>query len=62
MTKNRYTKQKKSFKRVHKKDRAHCYGQKGARNTDNGARVEKKQLSEDLYYKRNKTTIGFHLF
>jgi hypothetical protein len=43
-------------------DRTHCYGYENERNMENGARVEKKQLSEDLYYKRNKRTIGFHLF
>jgi hypothetical protein len=44
------------------KDRAHCYGHESERNVENGARVEKIQLSEDLYYKRNKRTIGFYLF
>jgi hypothetical protein len=29
---------------------------------ENGARIEKIQLTGDLYYKRNKRTIGFHLF
>ena len=32
------------------KDRARCYGYENARNTENEATVEKKQLSEDLYY------------
>jgi hypothetical protein len=39
-TKNRYTNKNKVLKE-RKKDRARCYSQKNARNTENGARVEK---------------------
>jgi hypothetical protein len=28
---------------------AHCYGHENETNTENGATIEKKQLSEDLY-------------
>jgi len=31
---------------------AWCYGYENARNAENEATVEKKQLSEDLYYNR----------
>jgi hypothetical protein len=41
-------------------DRARCYGHENARNAEDGATVEKKQLSEDLYYK--KRTISFIYF
>ena len=42
--------------------RTRCYGYESARNVENGVSVEKKQLSEDLYYKRNKRTINFIYF
>ena len=41
---------------------ARCYGYASARNAENGAMVEKIQLSKDLYYKRNKRTINFIYF
>jgi hypothetical protein len=41
------------------KERAPCYGHVNERNTENGARVEKKQLSKDLSYRRKQTTINF---
>jgi hypothetical protein len=44
------------------KDRARCYGYESARNTENGERVEKKQLSEDLHYKRKQKNYELHLF
>jgi hypothetical protein len=53
---------KEKLKKSILKNRAHCYGQEGARNKENGARVEKKQISEDLCYKINKRTICFYLF
>ena len=43
-------------------DRTRCYDYESARNAENGVTVEKKQLSEDLYYKRNKRTINFIYF
>ena len=42
--------------------RTRCYGYESARNAENGVTVEKKQLSKDLYYKRNKRTINFIYF
>jgi hypothetical protein len=60
-TKNN-TPNEKILKKSVLKDRAHCYGQEGARNTENGATIEKKQLSEDLCYKRDKRTISFIYF
>ena len=36
------------------KDRARCYGYENARNAENEATVERKQLSEDLCYKETK--------
>jgi hypothetical protein len=53
---------KEKLKKERIKDWGRCYGQEDERNAENGARVEKKQLSEDLCYKRNKRIIGFHLF
>jgi hypothetical protein len=53
---------KESLKKSVLKDRAHCYGQEGARNTENEATIEKRQLSEDLCYKRDKRTISFIYF
>jgi hypothetical protein len=41
---------------------ARCYGHESARNTENGARVEKKHLSEDLCYKREQINYKLHLF
>ena len=43
-------------------DRTRCYGYERARNAKNRVTVEKKQLLEDLYYKRNKRTINFIYF
>jgi len=43
-------------------DRTRCYGYESARNAENRVTVEKKQLSKDLYYKRNKRTINFIYF
>ena len=43
-------------------DRIRCYGYESTRNAENGVMVGKKQLSEDLYYKRNKRTINFIYF
>ena len=43
-------------------DRTRCYGYERSRNAENGVTVEKKQLLEDLYYKRNKRTINFIYF
>ena len=51
-SKNNTPNQKKNFKKNVLKDRAHGYGYENARNTENEATVEKKQLSEDLYYNR----------
>ena len=41
-----------------------CYGYENARNMEKGATVEKKQLSEDLYYKikQQKRTLSFSYF
>jgi hypothetical protein len=44
------------------KDRARCYGHESARNAENGGTVEKKQLSEDLCYKREQRNYKLHLF
>ena len=33
-----------------------------ARNAKNGTKVEKKQLLEDLYYKRKQTNYKLYLF
>ena len=41
---------------------ARCYGYESARNTENGATVEKKQLPEDLCYKRKQKNYKFYLF
>jgi len=38
------------------------YGYENARNTENEATVEKKQLSKDLYYYCTKRTINFIYF
>jgi len=51
-TKNNTPIQKKGFKKSALKDKARCYGYENARNAENEATVEKKQLSEDLYYNR----------
>jgi hypothetical protein len=45
-----------------KKDRAHCYGHENARNAENGAMVEKKQLSEGSCYKREQRNYKLYLF
>ena len=49
IAKNNTPKQKKGLKE-HTKDRARFYDYESARNTENGAGIEKKQLSKDLFY------------
>jgi hypothetical protein len=53
---------KESFKGAYKRIGLVATVKRTKKNMENGARVEKKQLSEDLCYKETKETISFIYF
>jgi hypothetical protein len=57
-----HTPKKGKLKKSIPRDRALCYGHKSARNIEDGATVEKKQLSEGLCYKREQRNHKLHSF